>query len=214
MTLAAPGNDLQFLTNPEPVQLLSSEVLGALPFRQVTHAHLVGQGEERAGHLLLAGVPIRLLLGQDMPDGHQQLAGDGYQGFGPADTLLQTKIVLPPLALSPGRVLGSIDQRPAQVPPAGLGDPAGGMAWNLCLLTGPSRIAVSQMVGQRGSRDRFRFFGRGARFMADRHSIAAFRRRRRNRWFFWSRRRRWLWWYWRTRTRTMTLVIAMTQMPI
>lgn len=71
----------QVLAKTESVQLVANILPGADAFGQVPDADLVGQGKEGASDLLIGSEAVGLVVGQDVPDGNEQLAGDGYLCF-------------------------------------------------------------------------------------------------------------------------------------
>jgi hypothetical protein len=78
-----PGADLQ------TVHLLAGKGFGADPTGEVFRAHSIGQVDERRGHSLFIRMTVGCLVGQDVPDGYQQLAGNGHNRFGPSKANLQ-----------------------------------------------------------------------------------------------------------------------------
>lgn len=71
----------QVSSNTQPVQMMAGELQGAHSVRQVPDLQLVGQGKERTGHLRIRGEAVGLTVRQDVPDGNEQLAGDGHPCF-------------------------------------------------------------------------------------------------------------------------------------
>ena len=96
------------LANLEPVELLARVFQGALPFRQVLDTQAVGVGKEGAGHLRRLGEAVGLCLGEHMPDGNQQPAGDGHDGLGPTQAGFQTLELGPPVRVVVSLTMASL----------------------------------------------------------------------------------------------------------
>ena len=58
----------QVLTDAQPIQMMARELQRTHPIGQVADLQLVGQGEERTGHLLVRGEAVGLAMGQHVPD--------------------------------------------------------------------------------------------------------------------------------------------------
>ena len=85
-----------FSTDPKcslVVERPANELAGGRPIRQVGDPDLVGVAKQGFGGLFGGGETVRSLFGQDMPDGNQQLAGNGDDGLLPGFGLVQALVL-------------------------------------------------------------------------------------------------------------------------
>ena len=72
----APLDELHSITQLQLIEVIADVHLGTPTLRAVGLAHLHRVHHQAAGHLLRIGISIRLPIGEDMPDDHQQLAAN------------------------------------------------------------------------------------------------------------------------------------------
>jgi len=84
-----PGDRCDLGADLQAVQLLASEGFGADSTGEVFRTHSVSQVDERCSYTGFIRMTVGCLVGQNVLDGHQQLAGNGHNGFGPSKANLQ-----------------------------------------------------------------------------------------------------------------------------
>ena len=98
-------------------------------------------------------MPVSALVGEHMPDGHQQLAGDGDDGLVAAQAGFQAGQLGLPVGMGVGGGLGGFDHGGAQVAAAGLGDRAGAGGLAGVVDAGAQPGVADQVLGVREAGD-------------------------------------------------------------
>ena len=70
----------QVLAQTDPIQLLASKGGHGLTLT-VSRAEFAAPIQEIAGYLFRVSLAVRLLIGQDVPDHHQQFAGNSHNSL-------------------------------------------------------------------------------------------------------------------------------------
>ena len=120
---AAVLETVEVVTEAEAHQVVADELGGGEASAQVV-IELPGPGHELGGDFARVGVAVGLFLGQDVPDGDEEFAGDGDDGLLPADAESElVKNTFPIDRIADGGP-GGFDESGAEVTSALFGDTA------------------------------------------------------------------------------------------
>ena len=109
----------------------------------------IGQLQKKASHLSRVGKAVSLLVGQNVPDRDQQLAGDSDQGLGLTQAGFEPGQFSPPVGVNPNRGMGGLNHSGPDVAPSGLGDGAGAPGLTTVIDPSAQPSIADQKLGSR-----------------------------------------------------------------